>query len=74
MAALTQKMINVLKALNKGYPVIAPWSNRELTALEQCKFVTARYAMSAAGKSHTSKVWEITKEGQTFLVEERGGQ
>jgi len=67
-------MINVLKTLNNVSPVIAPWSNRELTALQQYKFVKATYALSAAGKSHTSKVWKITEEGQRFLADERGGQ
>lgn len=74
MYALTQKAINVLKTLDKGYPVIAPWSNRELTILESAKFAKSAYAMSAAGKSHTSKVWEITESGKNFLAEERGGQ
>lgn len=74
MYALTQKAINVLKTLDKGYPVIAPWSNHELNILESAKFAKSAYAMSPGGKAHTSKVWEITENGKRFLIEERGGQ
>lgn len=74
MGVLSQKAINVLKVLGKGKPVIAVWSNPELYALEKKGFVISQYAVVPSGRSHTSKVWVITVDGEAFLSDERGGQ
>lgn len=74
MAVLTQKMVNVLKVLDGGKPIIAVWKNPELSALERMGFVISTYAVSLSGRNHTSKVWAITIDGGQFLRDERGGQ
>jgi len=74
MPVLSQKMINVLKVLDGGKPIIAVWKNPELSALERMGFAISSYAVSPNGRSHSSKVWAITLDGRMFLVDERGGQ
>lgn len=73
MAHLSQKQINILLVLAKGRPIIAPWSNSDLTILEQTKLVASAYAMAPTGKAHTSKIWTLTDAGSCFLAEEREG-
>lgn len=74
MVGFSQKAINILKVLRAGKPIIAVWSHPELSALERKGLVISTYALAPSGRSHTSKVWAITEDGQVFLRDERGGQ
>lgn len=69
---LTSKQIAILESLAKRSPVVAPWTNRDLTCLEQMRFVQAEAAYQATGKLSSNKVWTITDAGRRFLNVERG--